>query len=133
VHKQKFMENEKRHPSRSGRIKKARKNGVHGNRESSIQKKVWKIWDFAVATNRVEVWSIWISINLVLHVILGPVHPTYNPSFLACFFQPKQYFSLTRNQLTVFFSRLISTAERGLSWVGVLLKLEFDIFGLVST
>jgi hypothetical protein len=28
------------------------------------------------------------------------------------FFQPEQYFSLTTNQPTVFFSRLISTAER---------------------
>jgi hypothetical protein len=28
------------------------------------------------------------------------------------FFQPEQYFSLTINQPTVFFSRLISTAER---------------------
>jgi hypothetical protein len=30
------------------------------------------------------------------------------------FFQPEQYFSLTTNQPTVFFSRLISPAERGL-------------------
>jgi hypothetical protein len=30
------------------------------------------------------------------------------------FFQPEQYFSLTTNQSIVFFSRLISTAERGL-------------------
>jgi hypothetical protein len=42
----------------------------------------------------------------------GPVHPAYNPSFSACFFQPEQYFSLTTNQSTVFFSQLISTAER---------------------
>jgi hypothetical protein len=32
------------------------------------------------------------------------------------FFQPEQYFSLTTNQPTVFFSRLISTAERGLQY-----------------
>jgi hypothetical protein len=30
------------------------------------------------------------------------------------FFQPEQYFSLTTNQPTMFFSRLISPAERGL-------------------
>jgi hypothetical protein len=30
------------------------------------------------------------------------------------FFQPEQYFSLTKNQPTVFFSRLIIPAERGL-------------------
>jgi hypothetical protein len=30
------------------------------------------------------------------------------------FFQPEQYFSLTTNQSTMFFSRLISTAERAL-------------------
>jgi hypothetical protein len=38
--------------------------------------------------------------------------PAYNPSFSA-FFQQKQYFSLTTNQSTVFFSRLISPTERG--------------------
>jgi hypothetical protein len=41
-----------------------------------------------------------------------PVHPAYNPSFSACFFQLEQYFSLTTNQSTVFFSRLISPTER---------------------
>jgi hypothetical protein len=44
--------------------------------------------------------------------VVGPVHSAYNPSFLTYFFQPEQYFSLTTNQPTVFFSRLISTAER---------------------
>jgi hypothetical protein len=34
------------------------------------------------------------------------------------FFQPKQCFSLTTNQPTVFFSRLINTAERGQWQVG---------------
>jgi hypothetical protein len=43
----------------------------------------------------------------------GSVHLAYNPSFSACFFQPEQYFSLTTNQPTVFFSQLISTVERG--------------------
>jgi hypothetical protein len=39
--------------------------------------------------------------------------------FFSLFFQPEQYFSLTTNQPTVFFSRLISTAEwlLGLAWV----------------
>jgi hypothetical protein len=32
--------------------------------------------------------------------------------FFGLFFQSEQYFSLTTNQPTVFFSRLISTAER---------------------
>jgi hypothetical protein len=45
---------------------------------------------------------------------MDPVHPAYNPSFSSCFFQPEQYFSLTTNQPTVFFSRLISTAERAM-------------------
>jgi hypothetical protein len=31
-----------------------------------------------------------------------PVHPAYNPYFLAYFFQSEQYFSLTTNQPTVF-------------------------------
>jgi hypothetical protein len=43
----------------------------------------------------------------------GPVHSAYNLYFSACFFQPEQCFSLTTNRPTVFFSRLISTAERG--------------------
>jgi hypothetical protein len=43
----------------------------------------------------------------------GPVHLAYNPSYSACFFQPEQYFSLLKNQSTVFFSRLIIPAERG--------------------
>jgi hypothetical protein len=43
---------------------------------------------------------------------IGPVHPAYNPSFSACFFSSNKYFSLTTNQPTVFFSRLISPAER---------------------
>jgi hypothetical protein len=42
---------------------------------------------------------------------MGPVHLAYNPSYSACFFQPEQYFSLTKNQPTVFFSRLIIPAE----------------------
>jgi hypothetical protein len=42
----------------------------------------------------------------------GPVHLAYNPSLFSLFFQPEQYFSLTKNQPTVFFSRLIIPAER---------------------
>jgi hypothetical protein len=45
--------------------------------------------------------------------VIGPIHLAYNPSYSACFFQPEQYFSLTKNQPTVFFSRLIIPAERG--------------------
>jgi hypothetical protein len=44
---------------------------------------------------------------------IGHVHSAYNPYFSACFFKPEQCFSFTTNQPTVFFSRLISTAERG--------------------
>jgi hypothetical protein len=47
---------------------------------------------------------------------MAMAHPVYNPSFSVCFFfQSEHYFSLTINQPTVFFSRLISTAERDLS------------------
>jgi hypothetical protein len=34
---------------------------------------------------------------------------------ISLFFQPEQYFSFIINQSTVFFNRLISTAERGLN------------------
>jgi hypothetical protein len=51
--------------------------------------------------------------HLQVKINNGSVHPAYNPSFSACFFQSEQYFSLTTNQPTVFFSRLISPAERG--------------------
>jgi hypothetical protein len=43
---------------------------------------------------------------------MGHAHLAYNPSYSACFFYPKQYFSLTKNQPTLFFSRLIIPAER---------------------
>jgi hypothetical protein len=44
---------------------------------------------------------------------LGPVHLAYNPFYSAYFFfQPEQYFSLIKNQPTVFFSRLIIPAKR---------------------
>jgi hypothetical protein len=49
--------------------------------------------------------------------IYEPVHPPYNP-FFSSFFQLEQYFSLTLNQSTVFFSWLISPAERGLCRFG---------------
>jgi hypothetical protein len=42
-----------------------------------------------------------------------PVHPAPNP-FLLVFSVRTVFFFLTTNQLTVFFSRLISTAEHGL-------------------
>jgi hypothetical protein len=50
--------------------------------------------------------------GLVVHLNYGPVHLAYNTSYSACFFQSEQYFSLTKNQPTVFFSRLIIPAER---------------------
>jgi hypothetical protein len=43
---------------------------------------------------------------------IGPVHSAYNPSFSACFSSRNSIFFLTTNQPIVFFSRLISTAER---------------------
>jgi hypothetical protein len=43
--------------------------------------------------------------------IMGPVHPAYNPYFQLIFLV-ETVFSLTTNQPIVFFSRLISTAER---------------------
>jgi hypothetical protein len=52
--------------------------------------------------------SIWAGLY-----VNGPVHLAYNSSFSACFFQSEQYFSLTKNQSTVFFNRLISPTERG--------------------
>jgi hypothetical protein len=45
--------------------------------------------------------------------LVGSVHPAYNPSFSARFFFSRNNIFLTTNQPTVFFSRLISTAERG--------------------
>jgi hypothetical protein len=40
-------------------------------------------------------------------ILVGLVHPAYNPyTFQLVFFQPEQYFTLTTNQLTVFFSHL---------------------------
>jgi hypothetical protein len=48
--------------------------------------------------------------NLQFTVI---IQLTYNPSYSACFFfQSEQYFSLKKNQPTVFFNRLIIPAER---------------------
>jgi hypothetical protein len=34
--------------------------------------------------------------------VIGPVHLAYNTSLFSLFFQPEQYFSLTKNQSTVF-------------------------------
>jgi hypothetical protein len=52
--------------------------------------------------------------NSNIYEHFDPVHLAYNPSYSVYFFQPKQYFSLTKNQPTVFFNRLIIPAERGL-------------------
>jgi hypothetical protein len=64
------------------------------------------------------------------HILLafGPVHLTYNSSYSACFFfQPEQYFSLTKNQSTVFFSRLIIPAERLLCRY-VVFAIHLDVY-----
>jgi hypothetical protein len=46
---------------------------------------------------------------------VGPVHLPYNSFFSAYFFSWNSIFFLTTNQSTVFFSRLISSAVRGLA------------------
>jgi hypothetical protein len=51
---------------------------------------------------------------LMCPTVFGPVHLAYNPSYSACFFQPEQYLSLTKNQPTMFFNQLIIPAERAL-------------------
>jgi hypothetical protein len=54
--------------------------------------------------------------------------------FFSFFFQPEQNFSLTTNQSTVFFSRLISTAERALHFEARLcLDCNFFSFSYCST
>jgi hypothetical protein len=60
---------------------------------------------FLIKENNKKIYNL----SLTLY---GPVYLAYNPYFSACFFSQNSIFSLTTNQLTVFFSRLISTAER---------------------
>jgi hypothetical protein len=69
-------------------------------------------WLWAGSLGRTYACNTHVYSKIVVADVYGSVHPTYNPSFSAYFFQSEQYFSLTTNQPTVFFSRLISIAER---------------------
>jgi hypothetical protein len=59
--------------------------------------------------------SSWVQVRTseeIVRLFKFPLLSVYNPSFSACFSSQNSIFSLTTNQSTIFFSRLISTAER---------------------
>jgi hypothetical protein len=63
----------------------------------------------------------------------SPVHPAYNPYFLAYFFSQNSVFLSQQISQQCFFSRLISTAERGLRNSKILMKKYLLITSLIGS